>query len=121
MKKKLGIIIVILIAGAIAIPAVLLNQQPNHQPGNNVTCKKQDHGNFELCVQGVTNPVIVPYATWRSARVGGYYDTGTEEVYGDVNEDPQVNPPAENNGGDQGGEQGGDQGGGGEGGGEGAP
>ena len=65
----------------------------------------------------MTNPVIVPYATWRSARVGGYYDTGTEEVYGDVNEDPQVNPPAENNGGDQGGEQGGDQGGGGEGGG----
>ena len=115
MKKTLGIIIVILVAGAIAAPMVLLNQHPGN---NNISCKKQDHGKYELCVQGATNPVIVPYQTWRSARVGGYYDTGTGEVYTDVNEDPQVNPPAENNGGDRGG----NQGGAGEGGaGEGAP
>lgn len=113
MKKTLGIIIVILVAGAIAAPMVLLNQHPGNN--NNISCKKQDHGKYELCVQGVTNPVIVPYQTWRSARVGGYYDTGTGEVYTDVNEDPQVNPPAENNGGDRGGNQGGDQGGAGEG------
>jgi hypothetical protein len=64
-------------------------------PDNNITCKKQEHGKYELCVQGVTNPVIVPHETWRRARVGGFYDTGTEKVYGNMNEDPQVHPPAE--------------------------
>lgn len=90
MKKKRPIIIFMLYAVLLILVVVF-----GHQPSNNITCKKQDHGKPELCVQGVTKSVVVPYDTWRNARVGGYYDTGTEKVYDDVNEDPQVNQPAE--------------------------
>lgn len=86
MKKKLEIVVV-----AVSLPALILIVAFSPSPHNNITCKKQDHGKSELCVQGEAKPVIVPYDAWRNARVGGYYDTGTEKVYGDVNDDPEVN------------------------------
>ena len=89
MKKKRPIIITLY---AVLLVLVVVF---GHPPSNNITCKKQDHGKTELCVQGSTKPIVVPYDTWRNARVGGFYDTGTEKVYGDVNEDPRVNQPAE--------------------------
>lgn len=59
-------------------------------PGDNITCKQQQGQQYELCVQGQPHPVIVPYALWRSARVGGYYDEGTHRVFRSVNDDPHV-------------------------------
>jgi hypothetical protein len=66
---------------------------------SNVTCKKQDHGRYELCIHGQPHPVIVPYYVYRAARVGGYYDTTTGKAYTSVNDDPHVNPPAGEGGG----------------------
>jgi hypothetical protein len=91
MEKKLKIVFVIVSWAALLILLAVFGQSPQ----NNITCKKQDHGKSELCVQGEAKPVIVPYDTWRNARVGGYYDTSTEKVYSDVNDDPDVNSPSD--------------------------
>lgn len=55
---------------------------------NNITCKQHDGSQYELCVSGQSHPVIVPYSIWQSARVGGYYDTGTGKVYVHAGDDP---------------------------------
>jgi hypothetical protein len=57
---------------------------------NNITCKKQQGQQYELCVQGQPHPVYVPYAVWQSARVGGYYDKGTRKVFSSVSDDPEA-------------------------------
>jgi uncharacterized membrane protein YgcG len=83
---------------------------------NNITCVRQTtvvgEVKYYLCIAGQSRPQYVPYSTWRSARVGGYYDEGTHTTYKTVDEDPHVSHGL----GGEGGEGGGHGFGGGEGG-----
>lgn len=55
---------------------------------DNITCKKQQDGQYELCIAGQPHPVYVPYGVYRSARVGGYYDEQHRTVFRTVHDDP---------------------------------
>jgi hypothetical protein len=85
-----GLIGALFAVAAAAALLVLVLWLFGSSPGNNITCKKQQNGQYELCLSGNPHPVIVPYSTWRSARVGGYYDTGSRRAFTSVDEDPAV-------------------------------
>ncbi len=55
---------------------------------NNITCKQTNGVQYWLCIAGQANRQYVTYGTWRSARVGGYYDKGAGKVFRDVSDDP---------------------------------
>jgi hypothetical protein len=83
-RARSAVSAVVLLAALVAIAVafiVILNQS-----SGNINCKKQQASQYELCVSG--QPVYVPYPVWRSARVGGYYDTGTGRVFHSADDDP---------------------------------
>jgi len=82
-----GAMISVLVAAVVILSLMWLNSELSAH--DNITCKQQSGLRYELCVAG-QNPVYVPYATWRSARVGGYYDGGTRKVFNSADDDPDA-------------------------------